>query len=127
MSALRLARIGDHAEHGSLFEGRDGVGDEGTGRDVAGNGVRHRCLRKSHFTVAAVVGIFETPAGPLYAIERFVAVLKAGTKAILECQDHHRPSCRCWLPQLAVQRSRAIRGGAGDVCGGACLGCLGAG
>src|SRR5450432_1196097 len=38
MSALRAVRIGDHAEHGSLSEGRDGAGDESTGRDVAGNG-----------------------------------------------------------------------------------------
>jgi hypothetical protein len=28
MSALRAVRIGDHAEHGSLSEGRDGAGDE---------------------------------------------------------------------------------------------------
>jgi len=38
MSALRAVRIRDHAEHGSLSEGRDGVGDESTGRDVAGDG-----------------------------------------------------------------------------------------
>src|ERR1700680_3391592 len=38
MSALRAVRIGDHAEHGSLSEGRDGAGYESTGRDVAGNG-----------------------------------------------------------------------------------------
>src|SRR5579864_3229455 len=38
MSALRAVRIGDHAEHGSLSEGRDGAGDESTGCDVAGNG-----------------------------------------------------------------------------------------
>src|SRR5208337_2483070 len=38
MSALRAVRIGDHAEHGSLSEGRDGAGDESTGRDVAGDG-----------------------------------------------------------------------------------------
>jgi hypothetical protein len=38
MSALRAARMGDHAEHGSLSEGRDGAGDESTGRDVAGDG-----------------------------------------------------------------------------------------
>src|SRR5260370_41365963 len=38
MSALRAVKIGDHAEHGSLSEGRDGAGDESTGRDVAGNG-----------------------------------------------------------------------------------------
>jgi hypothetical protein len=30
--------MGDHAEHGSLSEGRDGAGDESTGRDVAGDG-----------------------------------------------------------------------------------------
>src|SRR5579871_6318732 len=38
MSALRAVRIGDHAEHGSVSEGRDGAGDESTGRDVAGDG-----------------------------------------------------------------------------------------
>src|SRR5580704_6442210 len=38
MSALRAVRIGDHAEHGSLSEGRDGAGDESTGRDVASDG-----------------------------------------------------------------------------------------
>src|SRR6202166_5384934 len=38
MSALRAVRIGDHAEHGSLSEGRDGAGYESTVRDVAGNG-----------------------------------------------------------------------------------------
>src|SRR5271169_5405026 len=38
MSALRAVRIGDHAEHGSLSEGRDGAGDESTGRAVAGDG-----------------------------------------------------------------------------------------
>src|SRR5437899_5274404 len=37
-SALRAVRMGDHAEHGSLSEGRDGAGDESTGRDVAGDG-----------------------------------------------------------------------------------------
>src|SRR5579859_7589198 len=38
MSAWRAVRIGDHAEHGSLSEGRDGAGYESTGRDVAGDG-----------------------------------------------------------------------------------------
>src|SRR3977135_1618238 len=38
MSALRAARVGDHAKHGFLPEGRDGAGDESTGRDVAGDG-----------------------------------------------------------------------------------------
>src|ERR1700690_1988951 len=38
MSAWRAARVGDHAEHGSLSEGRDGAGDESTGRNVAGDG-----------------------------------------------------------------------------------------
>src|SRR5258708_29317811 len=38
MSALRAVRIRDHAKHGSLSEDRDGAGNEGTGRDVAGDG-----------------------------------------------------------------------------------------
>ena len=38
MSALRAARIEEHAKHGFLPEGRDGAGDESTGRNVAGGG-----------------------------------------------------------------------------------------
>ena len=38
MSALRAVRVGDHAKHGFLHEGRDGAGDESTGSDVAGVG-----------------------------------------------------------------------------------------
>jgi hypothetical protein len=38
MSALRTLRIRDHAKHGSLSKGRDGAGNEGTGRDVASDG-----------------------------------------------------------------------------------------
>src|SRR6266581_4216908 len=38
MSALRAARVGDHGKHGFLPEGRDGAGNESTGRDVAGDG-----------------------------------------------------------------------------------------
>src|ERR1700723_4627050 len=38
MSALRAARVGDHAKHGLLPEGRDGAGNESTGRNAAGNG-----------------------------------------------------------------------------------------
>src|ERR1700684_3042947 len=38
LSAFRAVRIRDHAEHGSLSEGRDGAGDESTRRDVAGDG-----------------------------------------------------------------------------------------
>ena len=38
MSALRAARVGDHAKHGCLLEGRDGAGNESTGSDVAGDG-----------------------------------------------------------------------------------------
>src|SRR5260370_8296227 len=38
MSAFRAARVGDHAKHGLLPEGRDGAGNESTGRDVAGDG-----------------------------------------------------------------------------------------
>jgi hypothetical protein len=38
MSALQAARVGDHAKHGFLHEGRDGAGDENTGSDVAGVG-----------------------------------------------------------------------------------------
>ncbi len=38
MSALRAVRIGDHAEHGSLSESRDGASDESAVRNVAGDG-----------------------------------------------------------------------------------------
>src|SRR6266567_3253998 len=38
MSALRAVRIGDHAKHGFLPEGRDGAGNESTGRDIASDG-----------------------------------------------------------------------------------------
>jgi hypothetical protein len=38
LSALRAARVGDHAKHGFLFEGRDGGGNENTGSDFAGAG-----------------------------------------------------------------------------------------
>src|SRR6202142_2724807 len=38
MSAFRAARVRDHAKHGLLPEGRDGAGDESTGRDVASDG-----------------------------------------------------------------------------------------
>jgi hypothetical protein len=37
-SGLRAARVGDHARRGFLPEGRDGAGNESTGRDLAGAG-----------------------------------------------------------------------------------------
>ena len=38
LSAFRAARVGDHAKHGFLLEGRDGAGDESTGSNFAGYG-----------------------------------------------------------------------------------------
>ena len=38
MSAFQAVRVGDHAKHGFLPEGRDGAGDESTGSDFAGHG-----------------------------------------------------------------------------------------
>src|SRR5215469_2344273 len=38
LSAWQAARVGDHARHGKLLEGRDGAGHEGTGSDFAGGG-----------------------------------------------------------------------------------------
>src|SRR5450432_1537629 len=38
MSAFRAARVGDHAKHGILHEGRSGAGDESTGCNVASHG-----------------------------------------------------------------------------------------
>src|SRR5439155_1557455 len=55
LSALRAARVGDHAKHGFLLEGRDGAGHESTGSDFAGpgqedhlvaSGVKRRVHRK---------------------------------------------------------------------------------
>jgi hypothetical protein len=36
----QAARVGDHAEHGAIPEGRRGAGDEGTGSDVAGDSAK---------------------------------------------------------------------------------------
>jgi hypothetical protein len=36
--ALRGVKVGDHAQHDLLGEGRDGEGDESTGSDLAGHG-----------------------------------------------------------------------------------------
>ena len=51
MSALRAARVGDHGKHGFLPEGRDGAGDESTGRDAAGKGEENHLVAIStgHF------------------------------------------------------------------------------
>src|SRR5664279_3639526 len=38
LSAFPAARVGDHAKHGFLLEGRDGAGHENTGSDFAGTG-----------------------------------------------------------------------------------------
>src|SRR5712691_4782638 len=38
MSAFRAARVGDHAKHGILHEGRSGASDESARRDVTGHG-----------------------------------------------------------------------------------------
>ena len=38
MSAFPTVRVGDHAKHGLLLEGRHGAGDEDTGSDFAGDG-----------------------------------------------------------------------------------------
>jgi len=38
VSALRATRVGDHAGHGKLLEGRHGAGHEGAGSDFAGGG-----------------------------------------------------------------------------------------
>src|SRR6202008_531774 len=56
MSALRAGRIGDHAEHGSLSEGRDGAGDESTGRGVAGDG------EEDHMVAGGGGSGYRTPA-----------------------------------------------------------------
>ena len=38
LSALRAARVGDHAKHGFLLEGRDGADNESAGSDLTGDG-----------------------------------------------------------------------------------------
>ena len=38
MFALRAVRVGDHAKHGLLPEGRNGAGNESAGRDIASDG-----------------------------------------------------------------------------------------
>ena len=38
LSAFQAARVGDHAKHGLLLEGRRGAGDESTGSYLAGAG-----------------------------------------------------------------------------------------
>src|SRR6266851_1715732 len=38
LSAFQAVRVGDHAKHGFLLEGRDGAGDESTGSDLTGDG-----------------------------------------------------------------------------------------
>src|SRR6266446_7315900 len=38
LSAFRAVRVGDHAKHGFLLEGRDGADDESTGSDLTGDG-----------------------------------------------------------------------------------------
>jgi hypothetical protein len=38
LSAFPAARVGDHAKHGFLLEGRDGAGNENTGSNFAGAG-----------------------------------------------------------------------------------------
>src|SRR5579864_871974 len=75
MSALRTVRIRDHAEHGSLSEGRDGAGDESTGRDVASDGEEDHLVagggdpghqRSAHAAVAGALrgGGLQRAAGP---------------------------------------------------------------
>jgi hypothetical protein len=44
MSGLRAARVGDHARHGFLPEGRDGAGNESTGRHLAGTGEEYHMV-----------------------------------------------------------------------------------
>src|SRR5664279_3167536 len=65
LSALRAARVGDHAEHGGLLEGRDGAGDESAGSDLTGDGEEdylvaggrdHRHQRSPDAAVAGAAG-----------------------------------------------------------------------
>src|SRR6202041_702778 len=67
MSALRAARVGDHAKHGLLPEGRDGAGNESTGRNAAGNGEEDHVVagggdsgdqRPAHATVEKVFALY---------------------------------------------------------------------
>jgi hypothetical protein len=50
MSALRAGRVGDHGEHGFLFEDRHGAGDESSGSIVAGDG------EENHMVSSEILG-----------------------------------------------------------------------
>jgi hypothetical protein len=72
MSALRAVRVGDHAKHGLLPEGRDGAGDESTGCDFASHGEEDHVVagggdpgdqRPAHAALAGALGGADVPAG----------------------------------------------------------------
>jgi hypothetical protein len=63
MSALRAVRVGDHAEHGKLLEGRGGAGDESAGSNVAGEMARKITWYQAAGQVD-VSGRFRAPAVP---------------------------------------------------------------
>jgi Helix-turn-helix domain len=52
MSALQTPRVGDHARHGKLLEGRDGAGYEGTGSDL-----RVVAKKITRWQAAEIIGI----------------------------------------------------------------------
>ena len=56
MSALRAARVGDHAKHDLLPEGRSGAGDESTGSDFAGDGEEDHVVASGRDHRALAIG-----------------------------------------------------------------------
>ena len=54
LSAFRAVRVGDHAKHGFLLEGRDGAGDESTGSDLTGDS-----KTDTWWQAAEIIGISE--------------------------------------------------------------------
>ena len=51
LSALRAARVGDHANHGFLLKGRDGAGNEDTGSNFAGTGEEDHLVPNRRLTL----------------------------------------------------------------------------
>src|SRR5579864_146649 len=128
MSALRAVRIRDHAEHGSLSEGRDGAGDESTGRDVASDGEEDHVVagggdprhqRPAHAAVAgAFVKACETVAliivfgGPdQNTVEKFIAAtnfkLDSARSGCTPELAHREPLLEPTPCQLAINRHGA--------------------
>src|ERR1019366_4741754 len=89
LSAFRAARVGDHAKHGFLLEGRSGAGDEGTGSDFAGPGEEDHVVagsrdhRHERYEEFGYDGLFDRRRGrpspkrvPLAEVERVLGLYR---------------------------------------------------